>query len=61
MNVSVTRLLLATLTMSAAISGCAKQEPTTQANPADQIYFGGPIVTVNDAQPTAEACRWCAR
>ncbi len=25
------------------------------ASPADAIYFGGPIVTVNDAQPSAEA------
>src|SRR5271154_487486 len=25
------------------------------ASTADSIYFGGPIVTVNDAQPNAEA------
>jgi predicted amidohydrolase YtcJ len=33
------------------LEGC-KSNP---ANPADVIYFGGPIVTVNDTQPNAEA------
>lgn len=33
--------------------GCAGQRNSEQA--ADAIYFGGDIITVNDAQPTAEA------
>ena len=33
------------------LTGC-KSNPE---NPADVIYFGGPIVTVNDAQPNVEA------
>lgn len=33
--------------------GCAGQRNAEQA--ADAIYFGGDIITVNDAQPTAEA------
>lgn len=33
--------------------GCSSSPDA--ANTADVIYFGGPIVTVNDAQPTAEA------
>ncbi|WDS36917.1 amidohydrolase [Pseudoxanthomonas sp.] len=45
------------------LAGCSKEQadavpPTTTAvnqNSADSIYFGGDIVTVNDAQPTAEA------
>ena len=47
-----------------ALASCSKENtdvaPTTTAAPAtqnaaDSIYFGGDIVTVNDAQPTAEA------
>jgi predicted amidohydrolase YtcJ len=33
--------------------GCSSSPDA--ANTADAIYFGGPIITVNDAQPTAEA------
>lgn len=47
-------------------AGCAKESTTTAASQgaanavapdaaADAIYFGGDIITVNDAQPTAEA------
>ncbi len=38
--------------------GCARQqnaEPAAMVDAADTIYVGGDIVTVNDAQPTAEA------
>ncbi len=35
-------------------SGCGVGGPD-QANTADSIYFGGDIITVNDAQPTVEA------
>jgi predicted amidohydrolase YtcJ len=37
-----------------ALTGCGKSGPTPEQT-ADAIYSGGPIVTVNDAQPTAEA------
>ena len=42
--------ILATL----AAAACAPAGPTPEQT-ADTIYTGGPIVTVNDAQPTAEA------
>lgn len=54
-------LTLAAAALAAALTGaCAKddQEQTVTvpaAEAADTIYFGGDIVTVNDAQPTAEA------
>ena len=35
-----------------ALTACARPEP---ASPADTIYFGGDIVTINDDQPTVEA------
>jgi predicted amidohydrolase YtcJ len=38
--------------LSTFMSGCA---PTGPKVVADVIYFGGPIVTMNDAQPNAEA------
>ncbi len=46
--------------MIAGLSACNKapvEAPVTadSANTADAIYIGGPIVTINDAQPTAEA------
>jgi predicted amidohydrolase YtcJ len=34
-----------------SLCGCS----STPANPADAIYFSGDIITVNDAEPTAEA------
>jgi len=34
------------------LSGCASKEPAVVA---DTLYFGGPIVTVNGAQPSAKA------
>jgi len=46
-----TRLLL-TLSVAVALNACATPEP---ASPADTIYFGGDIVTINDDQPTVEA------
>jgi predicted amidohydrolase YtcJ len=46
---------LAALALLAACSG-ASHPPAVQATAAaDTIYFGGDIVTVDDAQPTAEA------
>ena len=33
----------------------AAASPALAAQPADAIWTGGPIVTVNDAQPSAEA------
>jgi predicted amidohydrolase YtcJ len=45
-------LLLAGIAAVLTIANGCKSAPE---NPADAIYFGGPIVTVNDAQPTAEA------
>ena len=41
---------LALLTL--ILSAC---EPSPELAAADKIYFGGPIVTVDDAQPSAEA------
>src|SRR5271165_5837177 len=35
-------------------AGCGPTGPD-KAMRADTIYFGGPIITVNDGQPTAEA------
>lgn len=46
------RSLLATLTLVLLTSGCKSSGPAVMA---DAIYVGGPIVTVNDAQPSAEA------
>ncbi len=40
-------------TLSCSQAGPASQSPPT--GPADTIYIGGDIVTVNDAQPAAEA------
>jgi hypothetical protein len=45
-------VLFATLVGATLIVGCARRPP---AEAADTIYVGGDIVTVNDAQPTAEA------
>ena len=60
MNARVIGLLAAVSGVVAAIT-CGGA-PSTQsapgpepAQPADTIYVGGDIVTVNDAQPTAEA------
>ena len=49
---SMKALLLATLCGAAIATACSKRPP---ADAADTIYTGGDIVTVNDAQPTAEA------
>jgi predicted amidohydrolase YtcJ len=56
----------ATIVLCAAgvIAGCGKQQtpaaapptqPQAQMEPADVVFVGGDIVTVNDRQPTAEA------
>ncbi len=47
-------LLLVLSFCFALLTGCKSSQPAPAAT-ADQIYFGGPIVTVNDAQPSAEA------
>lgn len=63
MNFTLVRGLSALLAV-ALVAGCGKRpSPDTDgagsagsvADAADAIYTGGPIVTVNDAQPTAEA------
>jgi hypothetical protein len=41
-------------TLALAIAACTPAGPRPEAT-ADAIYTGGPIVTVNDAQPSAEA------
>ncbi len=46
--------------MIAGLSACNKAPVEATAKPdtsstADAIYVGGPIVTINDAQPMAEA------
>jgi len=46
-----TRLWLL-LGSAVALTACARPEP---ASPADTIYFGGEIVTINDDQPSVEA------
>ena len=49
--------VLPTLTIAALLSlaiNVAQGQPV-DPDGADVIYFGGPIVTINDAQPTAEA------
>ncbi len=49
------------LAVTAALCGCRAKSASdlsqraTPTNPADAVYFGGDIVTVNDAQPSAEA------
>lgn len=40
--------------------GCSKPEPHSEpaavvSSGADSIYFGGPIITLDDAQPSVEA------
>ncbi len=45
------RLFLTALAV-ALTTGCGSPEPDS---PADAIYFGGDIVTINDAQPAVEA------
>ncbi len=47
-------LLTSAFALILAFSVACSSSPDA-ANTADAIYFGGPIVTVNDAQPTAEA------
>lgn len=53
-------LALATASaLAGLVTGCASPgHPASMANPAvaaDSIYLGGPILTMNDAQPGAEA------
>jgi len=44
--------ILAVVASVAAATGCSAPEPKL---PADTIYTGGDVITVNDAQPAAEA------
>jgi hypothetical protein len=46
------RWFSAVFTLAVLSSGCAPSDPKTVA---EAIYFGGPIVTMNDARPNAEA------
>jgi predicted amidohydrolase YtcJ len=53
-----TRILRAALVASLALVGACSKSKVEDAAPtaaADTIYVGGDIVTINDAQPTAEA------
>jgi len=45
-------LILPMAALVIAAAGCSR---TPSGAAADAIYFGGPIITINDAQPTAEA------
>lgn len=45
---------IAVLLFSTLFVACSTAPPVV-TDPADTIYFGGPIITVNDAQPGAEA------
>src|SRR5947208_10213801 len=47
-------ILLSALAIAFTLTAGCKSGPDPAAT-ADTIYFGGPIVTVNDAQPNAEA------
>lgn len=47
--------LLSACGKDASDSGSAARTAVATAKAADSIYFGGDIITVNDAQPTAEA------
>ena len=54
------RYFLSMLLMVAALSGCGAPEKPAAVAPAakavaDTIYHGGPIVTIDDSNPTAEA------
>jgi predicted amidohydrolase YtcJ len=48
------KVLLSAMTIAMAFAVGCKSGPDA-ASTADSIYYGGSIVTVNDAQPTAEA------
>ena len=48
------KFLLSMLAIALTLTNGCKSGPDA-ASTADTIYFGGPIVTVNDAQPNAEA------
>ena len=39
----------------AMLAGCSKTAAPVAVTGADSIYFGGNIITINDAQPSAEA------
>ena len=53
-----TRILWPVLAASLALAGACSKSKVEDVAPrtvADTIYVGGDIVTINDAQPTAEA------
>ncbi|MEG2047948.1 MAG: amidohydrolase, partial [Comamonas sp.] len=45
---------LTALSSTPWLTGCASRK-SAAVKPADAIYFGGPILTMNDAQPQVEA------
>jgi predicted amidohydrolase YtcJ len=54
----VTLLLCVVALLAGMILGCTKKSndsTPTKVDPADTIYVGGDIITINDAQPTVEA------
>lgn len=54
-GISLVALLLSGCSKDAAQSGTPTGTAAAAGNTADSIYFGGDIVTVNDAQPSVEA------
>ena len=54
-GISLAVLAFASCSKAPADAAPATTSAATAQNVADSIYFGGDIVTVNDAQPTAEA------
>lgn len=46
---------LTALSSTPWLAGCASRRTKTAVKPAELIYYGGPILTMNDAQPQVEA------
>ena len=46
---------LTALSSTSWLAGCASRRTKTVVKPAELIYYGGPILTMNDAQPQVEA------
>ena len=46
---------LTALSSTPWLAGCASRRSRTAVRPAEMIFYGGPILTMNDAQPQVEA------
>jgi predicted amidohydrolase YtcJ len=56
MNVGMRRASLLPFAVALAlVAGCSEPAPPPAPGDADTIYFGGNIITIDDAQPSAEA------